>query len=202
VSSEAVADYSGLMAMSLPMVAEQVLDAYPLTRHRCLLDVGGGEGVFLELAGRRAPDLQLMLFDLPAVVARAGARLEAVGLGNRVTLRGGSFLADPLPRGADLITLLRVLPDHDDAPAQTLLNACRAALGPGGRLLIADPIADLPEAAAVGGAYFGFYTLAMGSGRARRWDEYRRMLAAAGFAKANQLRTALPIQTGLILASV
>ncbi len=32
----------------------EILDAYPLARHRCLLDVGGGEGAFLAPL-RRAP---------------------------------------------------------------------------------------------------------------------------------------------------
>jgi len=38
-------DYTELMANSQPLVAGEILDAYPLTRHRCLLDVGGGTAV-------------------------------------------------------------------------------------------------------------------------------------------------------------
>jgi hypothetical protein len=68
---ERVHEYSALMSASQPLVAEQVLDAYPLHRHRCLLDVGGGEGAFLRAAAQRAPDLRLMLFDLPPVAERA-----------------------------------------------------------------------------------------------------------------------------------
>ena len=37
------------------------------------LDVGGGEGAFLEAVAVNAPDLELKLFDLPAVAARAAA---------------------------------------------------------------------------------------------------------------------------------
>ena len=32
---------------SQPLVADEVLDAYDLHGHRCLLDVGGGQGRFL-----------------------------------------------------------------------------------------------------------------------------------------------------------
>jgi hypothetical protein len=35
------------MAATQPLVAGQALDAYPLGRFRRLLDVGGGEGVFV-----------------------------------------------------------------------------------------------------------------------------------------------------------
>ena len=41
------------MAASQPLVAQEVLDAYPLARHRCLLDVGGGDGAFLAAAAAR-----------------------------------------------------------------------------------------------------------------------------------------------------
>ena len=70
LGTERVAEYSGLMSVTQPLVAEQVLDAYPLARHRCLLDVGGGQGRFLLAAARRSPTLQLRLFDLPGVVSR------------------------------------------------------------------------------------------------------------------------------------
>ena len=29
-------------------------------------------------------------------------------------MTGGDFLADPLPRGADVVSLIRVVHDHDD----------------------------------------------------------------------------------------
>jgi demethylspheroidene O-methyltransferase len=48
-----VASYSEMMAATLPPLASDVLDAYDLSKHRCLLDVGGGEGVFLSHAGAR-----------------------------------------------------------------------------------------------------------------------------------------------------
>lgn len=201
----AVAAYSRLMAASQPLVAAQILDCYRFSRHRRLLDVGGGEGRFVESVAARVPGLELALFDLPAVVARAAARLAGAGLGlsglgGRVTIHGGSFLADPLPAGYDLVTLVRVLHDHDDAPALALLRAVHAALPPGGRLLIAEPMAGTPGARPVGDAYFGWYLWAMGSGRPRTPAEIRAMLRDAGFASSRLLRTALPLTCRAILA--
>ena len=74
-----VARYSTLMTASQPMVAEQVLDAVDLRSAHCLLDVGGGEGAFLQAVAARAPHLQLKLFDLPAVADRARTRLARLG---------------------------------------------------------------------------------------------------------------------------
>ena len=199
---ERVAAYSVLMATSVPLVADDLFAAYPVARHRCLLDVGGGEGAFLELAGRRAPALRLMLFDLPAVAARARRRLAVSGLGPRTEVHGGDFFRAPLPAGADLITLIRVLHDHDDARAVELLRRCRAALPPGGRLLVAEPLDGAPGAGRVGAAYFGFYLLAMGSGRARSAGEYASLLREGGFARVRRLRARMPVQAGLLLADV
>ncbi len=41
---KAYADYSALMASSQALIADDILAAYPLGKHKRLLDVGGGEG--------------------------------------------------------------------------------------------------------------------------------------------------------------
>lgn len=198
----AVASYSRLMAASQPLIAGQVIDAYRFGRHRRMLDIGGGEGAFVAAVAARVPAIALSLFDLPAVGDRAAARLAAAGLGDRITVHRGDFLAGPLPEGHDLITLIRVLHDHDDAPALALLRTIRAALPPGGRLLIAEPMAATPGAEPAGDAYFGLYLLAMGSGRPRTPRVLRAMLTEAGFARSRLLRTAMPLTVRAMIAEV
>jgi demethylspheroidene O-methyltransferase len=197
---DAVARYSALMAASQPMVAAEILAAYPLAAHRCLLDVGGGEGAFLAAAAAGAPNLRLMLFDLPPVAERARARFAAAGLAARAEATGGNFLADPLPRGADIVSLVRVIHDHDDAAAMTILRAVLRALPDGGTLLLAEPMAETSGARATGDAYFGFYLLAMGSGRPRTAARLSQMLADAGFSRVRNLATRTPMLTRLIVA--
>ncbi len=195
-----ISDYSALMAASQPMVAREVLDAYPIRKHRCLLDVGGGQGAFLSAAAARAPDLNLMLFDLPAVAQRARERFLAAGLAARVKAFGGDFLADPLPEGADLVSLVRVIHDHDDAAAREILRAARRALPKDGTLLLAEPLAGIPGCEPVGHAYFGFYLLAMGQGRPRTEEQLRDLMAAAGFSRIRRLNTANPLLTQVFAA--
>lgn len=195
-----VAAYSGLMAASQPLVAAEVLDAVDVARFRCLLDVGGGEGAFLIAAAARAPALRLMLFDLPGVADRARLRFAAAGLVGRAEAVGGDFSRDALPEGADAISLVRVIHDHDDALAMRILVAAHRALPPGGTLILAEPMAGTRGAEAMGDAYFGFYLRAMGSGRPRRAAELQAMLRQAGFASTRQISTATPLVTGVLLA--
>lgn len=195
-----VAAYSALMSASQRLIAGEVLAAYALDRHRCLLDVGGGEGTFLAEAAARAPHLRLVLFDLPAVAERAQGRLAAAGLADRVRVVGGDFFSDPLPGGADIVSLIRVVHDHDDAAAAALLAAVRRALPADGTLLLAEPMSGTPGAEPIGDAYFGFYLLAMGSGRPRTPGELATLLRRAGFGRIRRIPTCMPLQTCLIVA--
>jgi demethylspheroidene O-methyltransferase len=197
--SLAVAPYGGLMGTSQALISEDVLDACDLSSVRTLMDVGGGEGAFLQAVAGRHATARLILFDLPAVAERASTRLTGLGLDQRIACRGGDFHAG-LPRGADAISLVRVIHDHDDSPAQALLAAAYAALEPGGTLLLAEPMAGTPGAEPVGDAYFGFYLLAMGSGRPRRADELHTMLHEAGFTATREHPTRRPLLARVLVA--
>jgi demethylspheroidene O-methyltransferase len=192
--------YTALMADSQPLVAAEVLDAYPLHKHRCLLDVGGGDGSFLIEAAKRHQQLRLMLFDLPGVAERAAQRFAAEGLAARTQTVGGDFLSQKLPDGADVLSLIRVVHDHNDDGATAILRAAHRALPPKGVLLLAEPMMGTAGAEPVGDAYFGFYLLAMGRGRPRTAQELQRMLTNAGFARTQLLHTRQPLQSRLILA--
>ena len=142
-----------------------------------------------------------MLFDLPAVAERAQVRFAAEGLGARVVCHGGSFFDDPVPQGADLVSLVRVLYDHPDERVLAILRAARQALGDrGGDLILAEPMSGTPGAEAMGDAYFGFYLLAMGKGRARTAEELSLLVLAAGFDRVRPVKTRVPLQTGLLHA--
>ncbi len=193
---EAVAAYSELMAASQAMVSEQILDAYDFGQHRHLLDIGGGEGAFVAAVASKHPALKLSLFDLPAVAERARTRL-----GDRVAVFPGSFTVDAIPQGADIVSLVRILHDHDDDVVISLLRAVYKSLPTGGTILIAEPMARTAGAEAMGHAYFGLYLLAMGSGRPRTASELCVMLENAGFRSVREVSTALPLVTYILTAT-
>ena len=197
-----VAGYSALMAATVSPIADEVLDAVPLDEARALLDVGGGDGGFGAAAARRLPALRLALLDLPAVAARAARRLRDAGVAERVTVHAGDFHSAPLPGGADVVSLVRVLLDHDDEAVLALLRRVRAALPAGGRVVVAEPFAGARGAEVVGDVYFAFYLWAMGRGRARREEELRDLLHAAGFANVRTRATRYPVQCGVIVGEV
>jgi demethylspheroidene O-methyltransferase len=192
-----VAPYSRLMAASQPMVAQTIMDAVDFSRFRCLLDVGGGEGAFLKAVAARYPALALMLFDVPDVAARAAANL-----GGGVQAVGGRFPRDCLPRGADVVSLVRILHDHDDDIVLALLTRVKECLPPGGTVIVAEPMAGTRGAEAMGDAYFGLYLLAMGSGRPRTAGEIIQMLRSTGFIRVQQIATRNPYAAQIVSGCV
>ncbi len=208
VANARIAAYTKLMSASQPLVADEILDAYPFDQHQQLLDVGGGDGSFIASVAARHTRLRLQLVDLPAVAALASEKFATQGLQHRATATGANFLSEPLPVGADIISFVRIIHDHDDARVCQLLNAARMALlqslhsGRIGRVLIAEPMADTPGASRMGDAYFGFYLLAMGRGRARTPSEIGELLKRCGFNAPTLLSTRLPMQTSVLVADV
>lgn len=173
--------YSDLMADSQALVAEDTLRAVSFKDITTLMDVGGGSGAFLSAVGSAYPDLQMQLFDLPDVAPQAQARFEAAQQMGRVELCAGSFREDALPRGADAISLIRVLYDHSDSTISELLGKVYTALPVGGRLIISEPMSGGASPSGPGDAYFAFYTMAMRTGRARSAEEIADFCRKAGF---------------------
>lgn len=200
LSSSTVAAYSELMAQTVAPIAHEVLDSGILEGRECLLDVGGGQGAFLLEVAERYAKMRLKLFDLPAVAERATRRVEEAGVGDRFECLGGDFHADPLPVGADVISLVRVLLDHDDRKVMALLRRARAALPRGGALIVAEPMTDVAGARRVGEVYFSFYLRAMGRGRCRSTRELNALMRDAGFRRSRILSTRYPVFASILVA--
>jgi demethylspheroidene O-methyltransferase len=196
----AISAYSALMSASQPMVAEEIAAAYRFDSHRRILDIGGGDGTFIAAMAAHAPAASLLVFDVPPAAAQAQARFASEGLASRAQAIGGDFRSDPLPNSPDLVTLVRVLHDHSDTVVAALLRRVRETLVPGGRILIAEPMAATRGAARMMAAYFGIYLLAMGQGRLRRSAEIMTMLREAGFVRPRALHTQVPLIVSVVVA--
>jgi O-methyltransferase domain len=179
--------------------ASDVVAAYDFGGIGRLVDVGGGHGILLGAILRSAPDLRAVLVDQPAVVAQAERRLAAEGAAGRCQLVGGDFFAD-VPAGADAYLLSRVLHDWTDDDARRVLATCRAAMGPGSRLLVVEAI--LPERAADQPAVIrmDLYMLVLLGARERTQAQFRRLLADAGFEVRRVVPTRSPAGLSVIEA--
>ena len=192
--------YSDLMAQSQVLVAQDTLRMVSFDGISKLMDVGGGTGAFLEAVGRANSDILLRLFDLPAVAPAASDRFESAGLLARAEVLTGSFKEDVLPDGADAISLVRVLYDHSDTTVADLLAKSFAALPPGGRIIISEPMSGGIKPDKATDAYFALYTLAMRTGRTRSAAEISNLLEKAGFVAISAKRPLRSYVTAVVTA--
>jgi precorrin-6B methylase 2 len=141
-----------------------------------LLDVGGGDGTIACALVRAFDHLHVTVFNLPASADLARARIAREKLESRVSVVEGNFLEDGLPAGFD-----RVQADWDPAVCQMLLKKARAALHPGGSVVISEPFDDTNADLALSWEFrYTFYD-DFGVQTYKSIAQYHAMLKNAGF---------------------
>ncbi|HEX9000673.1 MAG TPA: methyltransferase [Blastocatellia bacterium] len=140
---------------------------------RTVMDVGGGTGALLAEILRAHPDVKGILVDFPKTVARAAPTFEAAGVADRVKTIGQSFF-DPLPAGADVYVLSKVLNDWPDRETVAILKRCAEAARPSGRIVISGGVSpdDAP-------ASLSIETVLLG-GKTNTLAEFRDLAREAG----------------------
>jgi hypothetical protein len=176
--------YNEAMAASAAERSDAVVAAYDFSRAGTVVDVGGGHGALLIAILSAHPTVRGILFERESAAVGARARIEAAGLGARCTVEVGDFFQS-VPSGGSLYLLAHIIHNWDDERSGHILANCRAAMLPQARLLILEQV--LPERfessrAAVQAAMADLHMLAITGGQERTAGEYRRLLAAAGFA--------------------
>ena len=87
-----------------------------------------------------------------------------------------------------------------DLTVSLLLEKAFSALEPGGSVVISEPMSGFKSPSRSGDAYFGFYTLAMTSGKPRNKWQHFEFLRAARFEAMKSLSSASNFVTSVIVA--
>ena len=188
---EQAARYSRLMSETQALVAEETLKSVSLRGIGMLMDIGGGTGTFLRAAIAKAPGLRGRLVDLPSVTPEPHPQIDVAP---------ADFRTDPLPEGADAISLIRVLYDHSDDTVEGLLSKVHDALPGGGRLIISEPMSGGDRPTRTGDVYFALYCMAMGTGCVRSPARIEALLKKTGFASVDVKRMDRPFVTQALVA--
>jgi hypothetical protein len=173
------------MASVAGMLAYAVVLAYDFGRVSSIVDVGGGNGRFLEKILEIYPEAQGTVFDCATTIDRAREEKS-----RRCSFVAGDFFAS-VPQGGDLYFLCGVVHDWDDDHAVTILRNCRHAMRATGRLLLLETV--IPENDSMHfGKLLDLNMLAMSSGRERTQAEFCKLLTAAGFKLCRIVATMAP----------
>jgi SAM-dependent methyltransferase len=153
---------------------------------RDLLDIGGSHGYWSVVLCRRHPNLRATVLDLPDAVAHAAPLLEREGMGDRVVLRAGDALTDDIGTDAyDVVLMFSLVHHFDESTNRRLVSRAAAALRPGGRMIILEPLRAEPGGGQQGAFFDLYFGLTSESGT---WtlDEMRTWQVEAGLEPRSQ----------------
>jgi SAM-dependent methyltransferase len=158
----------------------------PVEDPRRLVDVAGGHGAFAMAMCRRHPSLEAVVLDLPPSAAVGRQIVAEQGYADRVSFRPGDVFEVGLGEDLDVVSafnLVHHLPEERD---RELCRMARAALRPGGCLVIGD--SARPEAgqtASEHGAISSLLFYAWSHSRNFRPSEIRGWMEEAGFERVD-----------------
>ncbi|MFI1963249.1 methyltransferase [Streptomyces pathocidini] len=133
--------FNRAMTTSSRQSAEDVAALLDLKGVSVVADIGGGQGHVLASLLEKHQDVEGMLLDLPAVVAKADPRLREGGeLAHRVRIVPGDCRSG-IPVKADMYIIKNILEWDDESTRRTLGNVVAAA-PPGARVVVIENLVD------------------------------------------------------------
>jgi SAM-dependent methyltransferase len=161
----------------------------PVDDPRRLVDVAGGHGAFSMAMCRRHPGLHATVLDLPPSAAVGREIVEEQGFSDRVSFQEGDVFEVGLGEDVDVVSafnLIHHLPEERD---RELCRMARAALRPGGCLVIGDSARPEPgEEVSEHGAISSLLFYAWSHSRNFTPSEIRGWMREAGFAEVETHR--------------
>ncbi len=183
--------FQGMGSMSASET-EPILAAYDFSQFGTVVDFCGGQGALLAGILGAAPRVRGRSVR-PRVEENGAAEfLAAQGVADR-TKRVAGDLFDVPPGGADAYVLKHIVHDWPEEQALRILRNVRAAIKPGGKLLIAEMVipeqGDQPHS----GKLVDLWLMLLVGGRERTPGQYADLLARAGFRLERVVETAAAI---------
>jgi hypothetical protein len=189
---DAAAIFDAAMTNFSAMVLPVVLASYDFAPFRLVVDVAGGRGHLLAAILAAHPSAQGILFDLPHVAEGARQLLAGAGLSERSQVVTGDFFQG-LPAGGDVYLLKHIIHDWDDERAQRILESCRGAMGPTGRVLVLEMVIPPGDEPFFGKLLDLEMLVITPGGRERLAAEYQALLERAGLRLNRIIPTESPI---------
>jgi hypothetical protein len=184
--------FTRAMKRAITFVTEEVARILDTRSATVIADIGGAGGSLLHAVLQANPAPSGIVFDLPNIAEIAKGAAAEVGLERRVTSVGGDFF-EAVP-AADLYLLRYILHDWDDAACIRILQNCRRAMLPGGRVAVIEQV--LGDIGQPGPApLMDLNMMVMLGGRERSETEYGQLFAAAGLRPATTIETNTPMAT-------
>jgi ubiquinone/menaquinone biosynthesis C-methylase UbiE len=197
-------EFARAMGPMMVPAAQGVAELVPLdsTRETRVLDISASHGTYGIAFAQKNPRAQLVALDWEAVLAVAQENATAAGIADRFSrIVGDAFTVD-LGRDYDVVLVPNFLHHFNIADCTRFLGRVRAALRPGGRVVIVEFVPNDDRVTPPPAASFSLVMLGTTpEGDAYTFAEYRQMLTDAGFRDA-ELHPLPPTAESAVIATV
>ena len=153
----------------------------PVVDARSLVDVAGGHGGFSMAMCRRFHDLRATILDLPAAAAVGRRIVDEEGYADRIEFHEGDVFEVGLGHDRDVISVFNLVHHLPEERDRELVEMARAALRPGGALVVGDSEKPVPGSPSEQGALSSLLFYAWSGGRNFEGAEVVAWLEDAGF---------------------
>jgi DNA-binding transcriptional ArsR family regulator/SAM-dependent methyltransferase len=172
---------------------DALLGALDLSGRKRLLDLGGGPGTYAIALCRSYPDLRAVIFDLPETVEIARDRIEEHHLERRIETSAGDYLRDPIGRDYDAVLISNIVHSLSLDEFALLAEKVRAAMAPGGLVVVRDFYLDESRTNPLESALFAVNMLvSTEGGNCYTPSEVKGVLRSAGFVRL-RMRAISPV---------
>jgi len=179
---------SGVQMGNFVALAEK----FDFNGYQTMTDVGGALALLSRTVAARHPHLRCTSFDLPPVAPLAQKQVDAAGLGDRVSIIGGDFFKQDLPR-ADVVTMGNILHDWNLNTKKMLIAKAFQALPPGGAFIAIENLIDDARRENAFGLMMSLNMLIeTGDGFDYTGADFRQWCGEAGFKRFEHLPLAGP----------
>jgi SAM-dependent methyltransferase len=161
----------------------------PVEEPRRLVDVAGGHGAFAMAMCERHPGLDATVLDLPPSAAVGRQIVAECGYADRISFREGDVFELGLGEELDIVSVFNLAHHLPEERNRELCSMARAALRPGGCLVVGDSARPEPgEPVSEHGAISSLLFYAWSHSRNFRPSEIRGWMETAGFERVETHR--------------
>jgi 3-hydroxy-5-methyl-1-naphthoate 3-O-methyltransferase len=175
-------------AMQLPRM-------YDFSKHRRMMDIGGGSGVYAIQVVKANPHMIATVLDLEAVCQVAEQYIKIHNLQDKINTKPFDFFKEDIPKGYDVAFLSLILHDYSEEKGIALLKKIYNSLADDGVVVISEWLLNDEKTGPAASALMGLnMIIETYGGKNYSYAEIVDMLNQAGFKRAERRSLAGPAE--------
>ena len=175
--------------------AMQLPKAYDFSKHRRMMDIGGGSGVYAIQVVKADPHMIATVLDLEAVCQVAEQYIKIHNLQDKINTKPFDFFKEDIPKGYDVAFLSLILHDYSEEKGIALLKKIYNSLEDDGVVVISEWLLNDEKTGPAASALMGLnMIIETYGGKNYSYAEIVDMLNQAGFKRAERRSLAGPAE--------